>query len=231
MNEIIRKRKSIRKYDMTPLDSPTLEKARARLSDVRPLYAGIRFSIDTASKTKGIFGVKAPHYFIFRSEMKDGAFENIGFVGQQMDLFFSKSGLGSCWLGMAKPENEPGGALPFVISMAFGRPAEPLYRDLSGFKRKPLSEISEGSDERLEAARLAPSAMNAQNWYFIADSGAIHCYLKKGNPLLGFMSDRLGRIDMGIAICHIMEERGGKVRFSKEQGAPARKELVYVGTV
>ena len=55
--------------------------------------------------------------------------------------------------------------------MAFGKPAEPLYRELSEFKRKPLAEISEGSDERLEAARLAPSGMNVQNWYFIAKDG------------------------------------------------------------
>ena len=75
--------------------------------------------------------------------------------------------------------------MPCIITMAFGKPAQPLYRDVSEFKRKLLSDISEGTDDRLEAARLAPSGMNKQNWYFVADNGKIHCYRKK--LLLGFM--------------------------------------------
>lgn len=38
---------------------------------------------------------------------------------------------------------------------------EPLFRSQNEFKRKSLSEISEGTDDRLEAARLAPSELNA----------------------------------------------------------------------
>jgi len=230
MNETIRKRKSIRKYDMTALDASALEKVRAQIENCAPLYPDVQYSIAITSKTKGLFGIKAPHYLLFRSEEKDGAYENIGFIGQQMDLFFAESGLGSCWLGMAKPEEKEDGALPFVISMAFGRPAEALHRNLSEIKRKPLSEMSVGTDERLEAARLAPSGMNAQNWFFIAENGKIHCYRKKPHPLLGFMTSRLGCIDMGIALCHIMTESDG-FRFVKETGAPARKGHVYMGTV
>ena len=114
--------------------------------------------------------------------------------------------------------------------MAFGKPSGPLYRDISGFKRKPLSAISEGSDARLEAARLAPSAINAQNWYFIAESGKIHCYRKKANPLLGFMFNRMHCVDMGIALCHIAEE-SESFGFVKEEGVPVRKGFVYMGTV
>jgi nitroreductase len=117
-----------------------------------------------------------------------------------------------------------------VICIAFGWPSEPLYRDASGFKRKALSEISEGLDERLEAARLAPSAMNAQGWFFAAGPGKIHCYRKKNNPLLGFLTNKLGSIDMGIALCHIAAE-SESFRFAKEANAPARKGYVYMGTV
>ena len=111
--------------------------------------------------------------------------------------------------------------------MSFGKPAEPLHRNLSEFKRKPLSEISEGTDERLEAARLAPSGMNLQNWFFIADKGKIHCYRKKS--LLGFMN-KLACFDMGIALCHIAKE-SGNFKFTKESDAPSRKGYVYTGTV
>jgi len=230
MNEIIRKRKSIREYDLNPLDADTLDMVRAKIKETKPLYPNINYTVKIVNKTKGMFGVKAPHYLIFGSEEKKGAYENIGFVGQQLDLFLSASGLGSCWLGMAKPEEMEAAILPFVICMSFGKPTEPLHRELSEFKRKPLADISEGNDERIEAARLAPSGMNAQNWYFVAESGKIHCYRNKTNPLLGFMLNKLGSIDMGIALCHIATESESFI-FSKESDAPARKGRTYIGTV
>jgi len=227
MNEIIRKRKSIRKYDPTPLDAVTLDKVKEQIKNIKPLYPDIKYSIEITHKTKGMFNIKAPHYLIFGSEEQDGYLENIGFIGQQLDLFFSESGLGSCWLGASKPEEKVASALPHVICMSFGKPAEPLHREFAEFKRKPLTEMSEGTDARLEAARLAPSGMNAQNWYFIAENGKIHCYRKKA--LLGFLN-KMGCIDMGIALCHIAEESGG-FSFVKEADAHARKKCVYMGTV
>jgi len=233
MKEIIRKRKSIRKYDPTPLDAATLEKVQAQIENVKSLYPGIKFSIEVVSKTKGLFNIKAPHYLVFRSEEKDGYLENIGFIGQQLDLFLFASGIGTCWLGAAKPpkkEKLEKVLEPHVICMAFGNPAEPLYRESSGFKRKPLSEISEGTDLRLEAARLAPSAVNAQNWYFIAQDGKILCYRKKSNPLLGLIYNKMHAIDMGIAICHIAEE-SEDFHFTRLTEVPAKKGYVYTGTV
>ena len=230
MNETIRKRKSIRKYDMTPLDADTLEKVRTQIEKVTPLYPDIKYSVEIVNKTKGLFNIKSPHYLIFGSEEKDGALENIGFIGQQLDLFFSGAGLGSCWLGASKPTEKEDSELPHVISMAFGKPAEPLHRTLSEFNRKPLTEISEGSDERLEAARLAPSAVNAQNWYFVAQNGKIYCYRKKANPLLGFIYNKMHCIDMGIALCHIAEE-SDRFSFAKETDISERKGYIYMGTV
>jgi len=230
MNEIIRKRKSIRAYDPTSLDAATLEEIQEQINKVKPLYPDIKYSIRIADKTKGMLNVKAPHYLLFSSEEKEGSHENIGFIGQQLDLFFSGSGLGSCWLGMAKPEEKESSDLPHVICMSFGKPAEPLHRKLSEFKRKPLDSISEGDDMRLEAARLAPSGVNAQDWFFIAENGKIHCYRKKPNPLLGLMFNKLGCIDMGIALCHIAEESDG-FSFVKESNPPERKNCIYTGTV
>jgi len=248
MSEIIRKRKSVRKYDPAPLEGAALEKVRTLIGNLKPLYPEICYSIEIANKTKGMFNIKAPHYLVFCSEEKNGYLENIGFIGQQLDLLLSESGIGTCWLGAAKPlndsikqplptepnavpsKNEAGLALSHVICMAFGKPAESLHRESSAFKRKPLSAISKGTDPRLEAARLAPSAINAQSWYFIADNGKIHCYRKKANPLLGLMFNKMHSIDMGIAICHIAEE-SENFRFTQEADAPERKGHVYTGTV
>ena len=102
MNEVIRKRKSIRKYDPAPLDAAALEMVRERIKGITPLYKDIRYSVEIVNKTRGIFNIKAPHYLIFGSEEKEGAYENIGFIGQQLDLFLSESGIGACWLGASK---------------------------------------------------------------------------------------------------------------------------------
>jgi hypothetical protein len=147
-----------------------------------------------------------------------------------MDLFFSGSGLGSCWLGTAKPEHKEDSELPYVICMAFGKPAEALHRDSQGFKRKQISDICEGADKRIEAARLAPSARNEQNWHFIAENGKIHCYRRKSNTLVGLLVSKLAHIDMGIVLCHIAKE-SDDFQFIKEADVPERKGCVYLGTV
>jgi len=212
------------------LDSAVLDDVRVQIENVKPLFPDIKYSIRIADKTKGLLNVKAPHYLLFSSEEKEGYYENIGFIGQQLDLYFSGAGLGSCWLGMAKPHEHHDSELHHVICMSFGKPAEPLHRELDDFKRKPLNEISEGTDPRLEAARLAPSGVNVQNWYFIVENGKIHCFRKKSRPVLGFIFNPLGCIDMGIALYHIAVE-SENFSFIKEDDPPSHKNCVYMGTV
>jgi len=230
LNEIIRKRKSIRKYDSTKLDNNILEEVKNQIEKVTPLYPDIKYSIEIVDKAKRAFGINAPHYLVLRSEKKEGMYENIGFIGQQLDLYFSANGLGSCWVGMAKPESNPKDSLQYVICISFGKPAEPLHRNLSSFKRKSLESISEGSDPRLEGARLAPSGINAQGWYFIAEGGKIHSYYKRLSPLLGKMMSNLAPIDLGIALYHIASE-SESFGFVKESHLPEVKGYQYAGTV
>jgi hypothetical protein len=68
--------------------------------------------------------------------------------------------------------------------------------------------------------------MNAQGWFFVVTDGLIHCYRKKG--ILG--SERLSRIDMGIALCHIASE-SDTFHFESGSDAPERRGFVYTGTV
>ena len=54
MNEIIRQRKSIRKYEKTPLAEAMLDKVREKMADLKPLYPDIPYAIDIVDKTKGL---------------------------------------------------------------------------------------------------------------------------------------------------------------------------------
>jgi nitroreductase len=208
--ETIFKRKSIREYDLTPLDGHTLAEIMAHTGALKPLYDGIKIEMKLVSQkdVKGLFRAKAPHYLVVFSETKDGYLTNAGFMLQQMDLFFSANGIGSCWQGMPKPTKEilNNSKLEFVILLAFGKPKERLHREsVSEFKRKPLGEITEiqGADELLEPARLAPSAVNRQQWFFTGNAGTFHAYRVKSSILTAFMLDKTSKISMGIAICHI----------------------------
>ena len=208
--ETIFKRKSIREYDLTPLDGHTLAEIMAHTSALKPMYDDIKIEMKLVSQkdVKGLLLAKAPHYLAVFSETKDGYLTNAGFMLQQMDLFLSANGIGSCWQGMPKPTKEilNSSKLEFVILLAFGKPKERLHREsVSEFQRKPLGEITDvkGADELLEPARLAPSAMNRQQWFFTGNASTIHAYRAKSSFLTAFMFEKMSKVSMGIAICHV----------------------------
>jgi len=221
-------RKSIRKYDMQPLDAGVLAGIKNYIGQLKPLLEDIKieFTFAKDGEVKNLQPVKAPHYVMISSEKKDDHLYNAGFMGQQINLYLTAHGLGSCWLGMAKPQAavKAQSDLDFIIMLAFGKPAEPLYRtEVSQFKRKPMSEISfiQGGDELLEPVRLAPSAVNRQPWCFYGTTAEIHIGRAKLNPITSQVYDRLNQIDIGIALCHLAisaEHMGKSVRFSKNSG-------------
>ena len=55
----------------------------------------------------------------------------------------------------------------------------------------------------LEPARLAPSATNRQLWFFTGNASTIHTYRVKSSFLTAFMFERMSKVSMGIAICHV----------------------------
>jgi nitroreductase len=160
---------------------------------------------------------------------------------QQMDLYFSATGLGSCWLGIPQPTKEvtESSNLEFIILMSFGNSRETLYRtNVSQFKRETLSKITniEGTDELLEPVRLAPSAVNLQNWYFTGNKNLIHAYSSKSSFLRSVVGGSYFPVNVGIALCHLQlaaEHLGWKTRFvfdgSRDTNPPKNRE--YVATL
>lgn len=230
--DYIFKRKSIRKYNSEPLSKEMLDKIKARIPEIRALYSNIKTEIGIVSSVKGHLKASAPYYFLFFSEEKEGAYENIGFIGEQLSLWLTSLGIGTCWQGAAKPDHKADTGLPFITAMSFGQPEGSAFREAGEFKRKSLADVSEGSDPRLEAARLAPSGMNSQNWHFICDSGNIHVYRKKVNPVTGIIYNKMNSIDIGIAVSHLyLAGRSDRFSFEKLRNYPERKGFIYMGTV
>jgi len=206
---IIFKRKSIRNYDPEPLDETTLAEITRHISELIALYPEIKTEIQVVSPecVRGFIRVNAPHYLVAFSEVRDGYRENIGFLLQQMDLFFSASGIGSCWQAWLKPTRDfrKNKDLEFVIVMAFGRPKETLHRgSLVEFKRKKPDRITSNPELHalLEPARLAPCG-GSEPWYFTGDTSLIHAYCIRPVFLTGKHVERMNHINMGIALCHL----------------------------
>ena len=225
LNEMIYHRKSCRSFTGKPVDPEMIE--RILSFDLNPLYPEIKVRMDIVSrdKVKCICPWTTPQLITIYSEEAEGYLENIGFLFQQMDLYLQTLGLGVCWLGMGrmnpKTATEVEG-MKFVIMLAFGHPkGNPLRQDLNGFKRKAMDKITDLTDSRLEPARLAPSAVNSQPWYFTHDGDAIHVHCsKKGS-----------RLDAGIALAHLYVANERTFRFFKAEHVSEVSGYRYIGSV
>lgn len=209
---IIFKRKSVRNYDLTPLDEDTLAEISKHLDNLKPMYDNIKTEIKiiSSSEVESRKMKKSFHYIAVFSETNGDYLTNVGFMLQQMDLYLSAGGIGCCWQGSPMPKKEvlESSDLEFIILLAFGKPNEPLHRKVSEFRRKSLQEISDiqGADELLEAARLAPSAGNSQPWFFKGNKSIIHAYTSKVYPVKKYPASivkKYNTISMGVAIYHL----------------------------
>jgi nitroreductase len=237
------KRKSIRKYDLSPLDKDTLKEISTYIDDLNPLYKDIKIDIKIISTddVNRRMMKKAPHYIAVFSEKKEGYLTNVGFMLQQMDLTFSAMGIGSCWQGIPIPTKEVlnSSDLKFIILMAFGKPIEPLYREnTSEFKRNPLEKITsiKDMDELLEPVRLAPSATNSQPWFFKGKNNIIKAYSVKPNFLKAIVVNKYIPIDMGIALYHLNVsaehfDKATKIFFDEMEKKNSPKGYNYIATL
>lgn len=235
LNDMIYKRRSVRKYADRPVDTQTLQKISAFCAKAKPLYPDIRLEAKIAAKEQVRFYLpwKTPQLLAIYSEDKPGYLENVGFIFQQVDLYLQSLGLGSCWMGLGKlrtQENVPEG-MEFVILLAFGYPEREFYRSGTGdFQRKALSEISDLPDERLEPARLAPSSTNSQPWYFIHEGETVHAYRSEQGLLRHKTLGAMNRIDMGIALAQLYVANENTFRFFQADAPVQLKGYCYTGS-
>lgn len=228
-------RASTRKFDSSPLSADTLSQLEDFISRLKPLLPDVKLKhkIVSGSEVKGMALPKAPHYLLIFGEEHPLRNTAAGFLYQHAELWLYAQGFATRWLAGVKPkEADP----DYIIGIAFGKPAVPTVRRPEEFKRKPLEEIARGVDSRLEAARLAPSGMNGQPWYFIVDGSRVHTYCRTGSGGLFGKMYGFTDLDMGIALCHLAvacEHEGKEFRFAvMKEGAPVPPSgYTYVGTV
>jgi nitroreductase len=232
--EIIKQRFSCRAYRPVPVEPAT----RRRLEDVAasfatgPFGAQLRFKLVAADakdskelKGLGTYGMirDAAGFILGAAAPGDRNLEDFGYRMEEIILFATDLGLGTCWLGgnftrstfSARMGLRDGEELPAVASVghipriagAHGRlPWQQLFFD--GHFGAALSPEAAGAYALpLEMVRLGPSATNKQPWRVIKGDNTWHFYLQR-TPGYGqglnkmFVKSDLQRLDMGIALCH-----------------------------
>lgn len=145
--------------------------------------------------------------------------ERIGYYGEQLVLLAETLGLNTCWVGLTynniKEAYEKGDDEKLCCMIALG------YGDDPGrnMKRKSIESLSNVSEvatpdwfrKGVEAARLAPTAVNQQKFYFSylgTDENGIHrVKAERKFSLIGYT-----KMDLGIAKLHF-EIGAGKKNF------------------
>ena len=233
--DIIYRRKSFRSYIPQPLDEQTMEQIKSVINGAKLLYPDQSFSweIVPPEKIKCVLPWRAPHNVVIYAKETPQSLVNVGFVFQQVELYMQAKGIGTCWLGMGHPaekKNETDGSgNPCVMMLAFGRSQESFRDGIDQFKRRTMEEITDTADPILECARIAPSAVNSQPWYFVHEGETIHVYGME-KYLRKLMLGNMNKIDIGIALAHIYAENSSTFEYFTAQNPPKQKGYYYVGS-
>lgn len=140
------------------------------------------------------------------SEKKDGYLQNIGYLGEQLDLYLVSKNIGTLWFGIAKSDEVYEG-LDYVIMFKIGKVNEDKFRkEMFKAKRKSLDEIWHGDDLGIgNIARFSPSACNSQPWYVDNKNNELSVYRKSKSGKVGIMpknaANYFNQIDIGIFMC------------------------------
>ena len=228
-NAAIPLRRSRRRYDSIELEPDQLARLRTVCGEFRPFPQAraelvtespdriFRGAIGPYGKIKGATALAA-----FIGSMDDPYVqEKVGYLGEGIILEATAMGLATCWVGgFFRPKVAASvvgiGRNEKVLAVTpVGRAVENVTREeiiMTGFglnhRRKPLAELTAGlspSDwpqwvkPSLEAARIAPSAINRQPWRFHVESNGIT--VSVDNPRFTFGVSK--RLDCGIAMLHI----------------------------
>ena len=176
----------------------------------KPLVEGIKVKMkivkDSTTCRRG-----QEYCILLYSEKKDNYLQNIGYIGEQLDLYLVSKNIGTLWFGIGKVEEKQLDGLDFVIMIAIAKVDQDnkFRKNMYKSKRKELSEIWNGNDylDIANIVRFAPSACNTQPWIVDSKEDELKVYRYKKPGKRGIMPvDKViyyNQIDIGIFLCFL----------------------------
>ncbi|MDL2239639.1 nitroreductase family protein [Bacteroidales bacterium OttesenSCG-928-K03] len=258
--ENIKKRTSVRTYAGEPLSENDKNRIIQFINNLsQPLGGKARIelvsrkSVDDKAVKLGTYGVisGANDYLLLIYEDGVLAQENAGYMFEEVVLYCTSLGLGTCWLGGTFNRNDfkdnvqmsDKEKLPIVSPVGYPKEKRSFLDRMmrsaaKSEKRKNFEEIFFSNDFHtpltqdtageyftpLEMVRLAPSASNSQPWRVILQENKLHFY--------DSLSNRFSFNDLGIALCHFKEtcyelNIDGKFEILEEQNIPNFQKMRY----
>ena len=215
--EAMAARHSVRQYKNKPLAPETAAALREQIAACND-ESGLHIQL-VANEPRAFDGFMA-HYgkfsgvtnYIALIGKKDASLEEkCGYYGERLALQAQQLGLNTCWVAMSYTKIktaftvDKGEKLCLVIALGYGENQGVPH------KSKPFSQVADADEpvpdwfrKGVEAALLAPTAVNQQKFHFTLRSKQVTA--KAGT---GFYT----RIDLGIAKYHF-EQAAGKDNFS-----------------
>ena len=220
--DAIKARHAVRKYTDRPIEAEKIASLRAATETLNA-ESGLHLQLvldEPKAFSSGILkygaisGVR--NYFAMVGKKGREAEEKIGYYGEQLVLLAQTLGLNTCWVGLTFKEVDEvisladGEQLHCVIALGYGvdagkqhplKPIEKFY--------EAEGEIPEWFRRGMDAAVLAPTAVNQQKFKFILHEGnkvsAEPTFFLTGRSYLYY--------DLGIVKCHF-EIGAGKEHFT-----------------
>lgn len=176
-----------------------------------PLFPDIKTEIKVVPAEKTTCKRGQEYCVLLYSEEKDGFLQNIGYIGQQLDLYLVSKNIGTLWFGIGKTEERSESNLPYVIMFAIKKVSDDkkFRKDMFRSKRKSTEEIWHGEylDGVTNIVKFAPSACNTQPWIVEREENNLKVYRYKKEGKRGIMpADKVSyynRIDIGIFMCFL----------------------------
>ena len=211
--DMIFKRKSFhlfRNIGNEHITEEELQDIEKEFSKLKPLDNNIKVKMKIVKE--GATCHRGQEYCILLySENKENYLQNIGYLGEQLDLYLVSKNIGTLWFGIGKVKEKQLDGLDFVIMIAIAKVDSPdkFRKDMYKSKRKEVSEIWNG-DKYLDIAnivRFAPSACNTQPWLVDADEKNLKVYRYRKEGKRGIMPKNMviyyNQIDIGIFLCFL----------------------------
>lgn len=212
--ELMKERHSVRQYTDKKIEKEKREVLNALIAKINQ-KAGLHIQI--IYDEPKCFNSMMAHYgkfdgvnnYIALVGEKSKSDESLGYYGEQIVLKAQELGLNTCWVAMthgkSKAQIGKGEKLVCLISLGYGKTAGAAH------KSKKLSEVCNYKKDMpewflsgMEAALLAPTAMNRQKFYFeLLPDNSIKITCGKG---------LYTKLDLGIVKYHF-EVVSGKVNW------------------
>ena len=229
--DMIFKRRSFHRYgepDGKSITPEELDEIREMWHRFEPLFEGIKTKIKIVPGSQTSCNRGEEYCILIYSENKPGYLQNIGYIGEQLDLWLTSKGIGPLWFGVGRTKERKYEGLEYVIMMAIRKiDDDSKFRtpgDLTSFIRVPVEEFWEGPviEGVAEVVRLTPTACNIQPWKDVSKEDGTLDVIRYRRPgkhgiIPPFRLAYFGSIDIGIFMLFMdicLEHQG--ISFERE---------------